>query len=79
MRFIRSCIICQPRAIDGPFNFYAEIRGKYIAFPLGDRLANTLATLASQGLLNSDAAAMAFHADAEAEFSHFIAVTHDFV
>ena len=79
MRFIRFGIICRPRAIDGLFNFYAEKRGKYIEFSLGDRLANTLATLASQGLLNSDAAAMAFHADAEAEFSHFIAVTHDFV
>ena len=72
-------LACQPQAIDGPFNFYAEIIGKYIESPLGDRLANTVATLASQGLLNNDAAAMAFHADADAEFSHFIAVTHDFV
>jgi hypothetical protein len=45
----------------------------------GARFANTVATLASQGLLNSDAAPMAFHADAEAEISQFIAVTHDFV
>jgi hypothetical protein len=45
----------------------------------GVRFANTLSTLASQGLLNSDAAPMAFHADAEAEISQFIAVTHDFV
>ena len=45
----------------------------------GARFANTVATLASQGLLNSDAAPMAFHADAEAEISQFIAVTHDYV